>query len=128
MWLQNVFSICSRIFIITLSWGLQVAIFLDLYLVLRDPFSPRERRLKYLYQIPLVFTVLAILDYYFFPYHDSINMRFFMMGVVSRIIIMVLLLMIGRKLSMQKTSKELKVKAFAQNFYLVMYSLPSLII
>ena len=100
MWLQNVFSNCTRIFIVTLSWGLQVAIFLDLYLVLRDPFSPRERRLKYLYQIPLVFTVLAILDYYFLPYHDSINMRFFIMGVVSRIIILVLLVMIGKKLSM----------------------------
>ena len=100
MWLQNVFSNCTRIFIVTLSWGLQVAIFLDLYLVLRDPFSPRERRLKYLYQIPLALTVIAIVEYNFSPYQDSINMRFLLMCVVSRIIILILLLMIGKKLSM----------------------------
>ena len=53
MFLQNYISYVTRTYLFIAMMGLQIAVFLDLFLVLRDPFSPRERRLNYFYLIPI---------------------------------------------------------------------------
>ena len=50
---QNNVSFYSRAYGLILVAGLQIAVFLDLFYLLRDPFSPRERRIKFFYFIPI---------------------------------------------------------------------------
>ena len=52
MCLQMHITYYTRTYLFIAMLGFQIAIFLDLYLVLRDPFSPRERRMKWFYAIP----------------------------------------------------------------------------
>ena len=53
MYFQNYITYVTRTYFFIAMLGLQIAMFLDLYLVLRDPFSPRERRMKSFYLIPI---------------------------------------------------------------------------
>ena len=57
---QNIISFFTRSYCIIFAGGLQIAVFLDLFYLLRDPFSPRERRMKWFYGIPLVLLIYIV--------------------------------------------------------------------
>ena len=60
MYAQNYITYVTRTYFLVAMLGLGIAMFLDLYLVLRDPFSPRDRRLKFFYLIPISLMVYVL--------------------------------------------------------------------
>lgn len=93
MYAQNYITYVTRTYIFIVMLGLQIAMFLDLFLVLRDPFSPRERRMKFFYFIPI-----ALLTYVLCSNEEeageNLNVRLNLIYVSMGVIIFLMLLII----------------------------------
>lgn len=128
MWFQNLTSLFTRTFIIYSYLGFQIAVFLDLFLVLRDPFSPRGRRVKYFLLIPIILICSLFIDMKVLTGQRQNEIKFIVINIATRALITFLLIMIFLRLRKQKTSRRLNQKVFHQYFYLYLAYIPSSLI